>query len=569
MHFIFQNEKRKILNNFNELELNLFYLSSLPLQPIHKSIMANKIEGKTNKLTISLVKKSIKDLKAVIGEDYQDDVEEVKIPECELACFIFKEPNVTSPSWYKYLESAIDGLPDTQTSPSAVLVIKTKKNMFAVSFGYGRYLIEDSAIVPDFGLKVSLNAIPSDKIKTVDKRTLEQMALHSRQQAVVPVDFSTFELEVDRDLVKSIEGQIDEKLGSYLKGSINLSISTKLPLSKLSELCSKLHSIYLKKDYQQEFGWIDNVKPIQDPSKSAALNLALVDQINKKSFPGIFLGAPELIDDIDVGGYKFRGPRNGSTYILFPSINSYASLRLSNKNRNPITIEQLKSDKIICFDRDSKPNKKHQWSVYKCIHAEIKFKGDTYKLLEGNWYEVDSNFISRIDKQIKAIPVCKEKLLDLKSGESENDYNNRLASHLKGTCLDAQLVTLKGRSRFEFCDVLKKDKKLFHVKKHYGASSMSHLFYQAYVSGQTYCHFPQCRPEIAKLKGVKKAKFESVVHPKTFKTSDYEIVICVASSKAKPIGDVLSFFSKISLVHKHRTLSSLGYKVSVAIIPIV
>lgn len=524
---------------------------------------------KTTRLNVHLIKPEIDAIKNMIVEEYHGDIKKIQIADCDEAHFIYKKPEPSMPDWYQYLGKIGEPLPKTLTNPSAVILLKVGKCFFAITFGYGRFIVDDRAIVSDFGLKVCLNTIPSNKIKTVDKRTLEQMALHTRQQAVIPVDFNTFELEIDRDLVKSIEGHIEGGLGSYLKGAVNLTIATKRPIDELADLCRELHKIYKKKDYLAEFSWIDNVKPVKDTTLSEKLNLELIQLLNQKKFNGIFLGAPEIVDDINVSAYRFKGVYDKSQYIIFPSIEQYVAVRTSAGSGPPLDLQHLFSDKVAALNRNTPPSEYLRWTVFKCVHAEVLFNSTIYKLLEGNWYEIDQNFISRIDKQIKSIPIFSKVLPDMSSTESENVYNKRVAAGLKGVCLDCELVGLQGRSKFEFCDIFTKDKEIIHVKKHYGASAISHLLYQSLVSAQAFVQHQQARVELANFDTIKKANLISHINPKNFRTSDYEVVLSIASTKSKKVTDTLSFFSKISLAHKYNTLSNLGYKVSLATIKII
>jgi len=68
----------------------------------------------------------------------------------------------------------------------------------------------------------------------------------------------------------------------------------------------------------------------------------------------------------------------------------------------------------------------------------------------------------------------------------EPKYNQLLASHLKGVCLDRKLIQCDvNRKGFESCDVLTPDGTYVHVKRIGRSTGASHLFAQAGVSAQT------------------------------------------------------------------------------------
>lgn len=532
--------------------------------------MEKIFHGPTTRLNIVLIKPTVKEIKEVVVKSFREHLKGIDIPGSREAFYIFKGPNPSRPDWYDYLNGRIENLPGSMTNPSLVLILRVKTQVFAVSFGYGRFLINDQAIVPDFGLKTCLNRIPSNQIKTLDKRSLEQMALHTKQQAVVPIHMSAFDIEVDRDLVKSIEGHLESSaIGSYLKGADNLTIVTKQPIDTLSLLCEELFNTYKKLDYKKEFAWIDNVKSVKDDTLISTLDSLMLDSLNDEDYHGIFLGCPEIVDDSEIRSYRLKGPRDKSSYILFPSIEQYCTVRKSANESGLLEVDNLQNDRIVALTEDNPAEKIGDWSIYRSLHAETAHEKKTYKLLEGNWYEVDKDFLKRVDSAVSDMAIFSESLPDLKIGQTEFEYNSELASALKGACLDTELISLLGRSRFEFCDVFTRSRKIIHVKKYTGAGAISHLLYQAFVSGQTFASHKLAREELAEHQIVKKEKMEAKVNPKIFKSSDYEVVIAIASTKTKKLVEALSFFSKISLAHKYRVLTALGYKVSLAQIKMV
>lgn len=304
---------------------------------------------------------------------------------------------------------------------------------------------------------------------------------------------------------------------------------------------------------------------VDDPTILTTLNSELISRLRSQTVNEIFLGCPEIIDDEAIGGFQIKGlgDRNQAKNLLFPSINQYLK-QLDDKGKlAALDLSALESHKIVALDRQATPAIHDHWSIYRCLNAEIVEKNKIYKLMDNNWYEVDPNFLNEIDKTIANIPDCQIATPNLKPGDSEGVYNKQLAAALKGICFDAQLVTLKGRTPFEFCDVFDRSKRIIHVKKYTGASSMSHLLYQAFVSGQLYTHYPATRAEIENHKLVKPTSFGPALNPKTFNASNYEIVFAIATPKKKAIRSQLSFFSKLSLAHKFRILRGFGYQVSI------
>ncbi|MFV8249869.1 DUF6119 family protein [Bdellovibrio bacteriovorus] len=520
------------------------------------------------RLTIHMLKKMDR-LEDAVESEYKGKIQKVAIKDCDEAILVFKDPRDSKPDWFDYLKPIKANLPETLSSPSALLIIKTNESIFGVTMGFGRFILNLNKVISDFGLKVCLNSIPSNKIKTLDKTNLEQIGFHTRQQAAIPMDFNTFNIEIERDLLKSVEGHLENGIAPYLKGSSSLTISTDKEISELASLCISLKKAYHKDTYKKEFGWIDNIKLLKDDQQIGKLNLLLEQSLLEEQYEKIFLGAPEIVNDEIVGHYQFIGLRDTSKYSIFPSIEQYMVQRTTAQTKKTSLIEATQSDRLEAMDRDKKnPSKVYKWTIYRCLHAEIEDDNKTYKLLDGDWYEVSEDFIKDIDNTINQIPISNIAFPNMGLTEKEATYNITVANQLSAACLDRDLIHPPGRTPFEFCDIFTKDSHLIHIKKYTGASAMSHLLYQAYVSGQLYGQNPDIRSEVEKKSSIQQRGIAHLANPKDFSTNNYEIIIAVATVKNKPIKKVLSFFSKVSLAHKYKVLKGLGYRVTIAKIQI-
>lgn len=520
------------------------------------------------RLTIHMLKKLSK-IEDAVESEYKSKIQKVAIKDCDEAILIFKDPRDSKPDWFDYLKPIKPNFPETLSSPSALLIIKTNESIFGVTMGFGRFILNLNKVVSDFGLKVCLNSIPSNKIKTLDKTNLEQLGFYTRQQAAIPMDFNTFNIEIERDLLKSVEGHLENGIAPYLKGSSSLTISTDKDISDLASLCLDLKKAYHKNTYQKEFGWIDNIKLLKDDLQITKLNLLLEQNLLEEQYEKIFLGSPEIVDDEKVGHYQFVGLRDTSKYPIFPSIEQYMAQRTVAQTKKTSLIEATKSDRLEAMDRDKKnPNNVYRWTIYRCLHAEIEDDDKTYKLLDGDWYEISEDYIKDIDKTINQIPVSELAFPNMGLTESEAAYNITTANSLSAACLDRDLIRPPSRTPFEFCDIFTNANQLIHIKKYTGASAMSHLLYQAYVSGQLYSQNANIRTEVEKKQSIQQMGIGHLANPKDFSTNNYEIIIAVATLKNKPIKKFLSFFSKVSLAHKYKVLRGLGYRVSIAKIQI-
>ncbi len=104
----------------------------------------------------------------------------------------------TRPPWANYLSPHVSGdLPGLNTSSAAaVLLLEVAGRIFAITFGGGRHLIEPDSYVRDFGLKVVLNTVAPDQLKSVDAKTIDDTTVHSRLDLSHESSFGAFGLDV-------------------------------------------------------------------------------------------------------------------------------------------------------------------------------------------------------------------------------------------------------------------------------------------------------------------------------------------------------------------------------------
>lgn len=113
-----------------------------------------------------------------------------------------------------------------------------------------------------------------------------------------------------------------------------------------------------------------------------------------------------------------------------------------------------------------------------------------------------------------------------------------------------------GRSKVEFCDLFSINNDIIHVKKYGGSSLLSHLFFQALVSGETFLFEESFRDAVnEKLPDSHKLpNLDSKPDP-----GNYMVCIAIMSDVPGPLE--LPFFSKVSFKHTVKTLQNLGYQV--------
>jgi uncharacterized protein (TIGR04141 family) len=447
----------------------------------------------------------------------------------------------------------------------AILLIRPKKigRYFALCFGYGSSLLEPASIEEEFGLKVALNVLDHEKIKSIDLKNLDTVIQNIRIDNSKETDFGSFGADIERDVLNAVVGVRKNfesfKYAEKISGKEAIKFSTEIEISELPNLCTDLMTIYGLKEYQKHFEWIDRVKVVRKDKKLLeALNKEMVSIIQKRDWERIWLAAPEIIDWYDKEGFSYteRGE-------LHEDINFESFLNEKGKQATEIDLETLELNKVF-YHSQSQNAPYINWAVYKCIYCELDLTGHRYILVGGNWYSIDKKYTKDIDEQLKEIQPYKGTCNFVKYGRvNEKDYNIDLqkANGEKIALFDRKNISYGGGpSSIEFCDAYFDNKEFIHVKRYSGSSTLSHLFFQGLTPAYLLKREPGFLIEVNKK--LKEYGFNEL--KSGFDTSSYEVVYAIATQEeSKDIKDILPFFSKVALVHTYRDLTELyGYKVS-------
>ena len=68
-------------------------------------------------------------------------------------------------------------------------------------------MLNPTAIEPRFGLRTALNGVDVDQVRSVDRKTLDAVSMYTREQASRESSFNVFDMNVQRDLLRSITGE--------------------------------------------------------------------------------------------------------------------------------------------------------------------------------------------------------------------------------------------------------------------------------------------------------------------------------------------------------------------------
>lgn len=476
-------------------------------------------------------------------------------------------PNQGQPKWVEFMQGgtkeSIKKI--TNRSNAAIMLVKHKKRIFAVTFGHGRFLLKDDVAVPDFGIKTALNALQHDSIRSVDSFTFEEQTIQHRAQASKASGMEVFGLDVSKDILRAVTGKtrVDVPFESVSGKENTVALSVRAEFEDLKWICEQLLEIYGKTNYKEHFAWVDNVKRVLSNDLIEILNNKVVDDIKKKKSK-CHLAPPEPIDWDRYYFYGFtRGRKELESDML---IESYKAT-LTTKD---ITIDQIKYDKVFAYSEE-KDKVEYEWPVHKCIVFEATHENNTYVLTNGEWFEVEKKFARRIKKRVKEIPTPRLSLpkIEKRKGEdkleTEGTYNERVAKLRSDLILlDKKLVKCEyANTSVEICDLFSKKREFLHVKHRSGGSSaFSHLFAQGRVSAEALMADIGYRQEIRKKLNPKGPEWTKLIPKSKPRATSYNIIYVFLGISSVGLAEGLPFFSQLTLMRTYDDLIARGFSVS-------
>jgi uncharacterized protein (TIGR04141 family) len=462
------------------------------------------------------------------------------------------------PWWEQFLDPHVDGKLDAlwTASSSAVLLLEAGGRLFAVTFGQGRHLLNLDAVEADFGLKVTLNTVRPDQLKSVDAKTIDETTLHTRRDVSRDSTFAAFDLDVTRDLLRSVTGTPpEETFARRLTGADAVALNTRAQVPELPALCEQLLEGYRSDAYKQNFEFIDYLRPEKGAGRLRELEQRLVDALNLREIDDVHLACPEPMDWLDVAGFRYsRDPE--VELDADPRISAY----LDEHRDGDVDLDTLRTDRLYAI-RASDGSSLREWPIYRCLVYETELHGDLYVLSAGEWFRVNLSFKDRVYAYADELPKTLLALPEPDAGTDEARYNRKAAAAVGGLLLD-KLLVFEGPDKMEICDVLTRDPAIVHVKQRGSSSTLSHLFAQGLNCAERLLEDPEFRRAARDVVAGADQAFADVLPDGQPEPGQVEIAFVVLTRSGRDTPLTLPFFSVVSLRSAAMRLKALGYKVT-------
>jgi uncharacterized protein (TIGR04141 family) len=482
-------------------------------------------------------------------------------------------PETTSkePKWKEHVENLSAGSIDISDNSSnkAAILVKISGKVLALVFGYGRALLKENLIERNFGLRVSLNIIDPQKMKSVQAATVEDMVVSTQRQASNSVAQEEFGLNIENDIMRGVTGVPQEShYGKTITGKDSLVVAVFMNLDELNEKLKLYLSAYQMETYKSKgFEWVDNVKEVRDEILKEDLDFELVEALINNDMSNLHIAPAEIVDWEKLTGFCFSGIGKKSDMAENYTIEIDFSEYMAKLDKEQNVYAKIKRDKLLAMT--STEEVYSTGSVYNSLIFQVTYEERTYILVSGNWYLIDNDFYTRVYSYVKdRIPTASLQLPSCYIGETEGAYNKRVSTNSKiYSLMDCKLNSVTGgKKQIEACDLFTSEKQFVHVKNKGASAQLSHLFSQGKISAQCFVSDLEFRKQVhAKVKNVLGAGIFKYKEKPT--SNEYEVVYAIIDSNDKPICDSLPFFSLLNLMLSAQELERMHIKCSVVKIP--
>ena len=384
----------------------------------------------------------------------------------ENVLFTFQGMPVT-PKWVRHLEPTFSIEEKLiSLSPCALIVFSVERRIFALSFSYGHVYLDDSKTEADFGLRVAINAVSDDKLRSVESSNIGA-AIRDFAQAAGKRDLRAFGFDEALDLIRKVSGYADDNgFAEVVSGARALRLSKKMEVADVPKTGAEALELFGKTTYQNTaFKIIDFLSPVLDSELANKLDEELLRAIREGS-DEFELALPDILPS-GVGTFRFE-QAGFSDYHADLSLGLYRE-ELGEKLA-ALRVDDIKKHRIAAYSEggDTRVN---SWPVHRALIGTVSLDDERYALNEGSWYRVSHVLKDAAEADFQRLKMEPDPIFiplrqvagPKKKGkktavyyQSEESYNAERAGESGYLLLDTRLIPIPeepGRG-IELCDLL-------------------------------------------------------------------------------------------------------------------
>lgn len=481
------------------------------------------------------------------------------------------------PSWIAFLQQGGASIPGDLFAggAGAVIFLPVKGRVMAICFGHIHLALNEDAFERQFGLKVTLNSVPRNQLRTLDLATPDAVTFQKRVQASKDSDLQGFGVDMLRDLARVAGGTpSDVSFARFVAGKDSLSITSEFDAAVLPKKCEIILDVYTQTTYRTEFAWVDNMRVVIEKSLIAKLDSALskaIQDLRDGKNSDLHMAPPEVVNYTEGAELHYNGFGSHGTVFYSLSIGDY----VAELNRCEFSggIADIKDKHHIRAKGDGSEVFSERWRVYDCFvfEASTDTPADQqfFVLFAGSWYQVERGFKSRIEAFYASIP--RVKIIGSTSCRNEAELIKDLDVNRPDLLMLDQVKINPAGVRYanlEPCDFLSNKKHFIHLKDGHSSGPISHLWSQGVVSVEAFLTDAEFRKKLRSEVQSRKRGFEKLLPKSTEKVlrDDYFVVFGIMR---KPFADGsigLPFFSKVSLQAAAERIAQFGIALAIELI---
>nr|WP_249418317.1 TIGR04141 family sporadically distributed protein [Citrobacter freundii] len=414
----------------------------------------------------------------------------------------------TTPWWVGYFNIAGN---ITQKNKGALIFLPVQNRVFVLCFGHVYHHLLDISYEYDFGLRVTLNSLDPNELKSADIVD-PGAARRKRTQLPITNDLTYLDFDSNSEILKSLTGKVKDEFAELFNnatGSASLKVGLKIGPQDLTVLCGKLIELYNSNDYLESFPNIQKIVPEKDPQKISSLDNSLLDRF-KNHDNSLELCIPDIVDYKDNIYCTFKGMHK--TLHIYSDISIEKLYEyIGDKLRDMTLVDFKKLSMELCNNEGLTT---HSFSIYRCMISDERIQANNeeviYHMCDGAWYKVDANYLQELTNYINSkcivspLPGYDHDIIeDNKRLYSEEKYNADVPYLRPGfICLDQTDISPDGHSQIEPCDLISLESDqcaFYHIKISSRSSQLSHLFNQGSNSIELLLSEPQCSVKLTGL----------------------------------------------------------------------
>lgn len=461
------------------------------------------------------------------------------------------------------------------------LILAVDGDVYALSYGAGRWLIKDQYKEQGFGIQFAIRQLDPDKVNRVVQR---RPGARGRQDSTLVPDglpIWCYGLESYAGIVGHLGGALKScnlTFGSggsrepRFDGSAGLSLRLGVQPADLVADIHQIAAICRAKPADPSLEQLISVTPVGPGTIADQLNADLDEMLSWTPSDAAEFMAPVIPtarhdDYLAAESLKIKiGPAPAYRVDQLELADILAGTRYRPAGTR---VAALRDGYITLYADPDATEPIGRTTAINWLEATQSMETNRYFLLDGAWYQIGETYLESIRQQIQDL-IPAQPSADLPAWDPawiEARYNKHVQDTRPGYLnLDAKLIRagLHTAPGFEACDLLGPGNELIFIKKAEGSEPLSHLFSQALVSVQTLMNSPDAQTRLAdKVKDLSAGRRQL---PQPFTPA--KIIFGILLKKGKALTpDTLFPFSQVTLAQTARELRT-RYQIAVEAIAI-